>query len=105
MRAENLLGAATAALGVIALAVYILAYVATLFGFASWARRLHRYPTALVSPFALLIPVSGLASGALLLGESLAPMQAVGVALVLAGLVVNIYGAQVRARPVRASAG
>ena len=69
-----------------------LAYVATLFGFASWARLLHRYPTALVAPFGLLIPVSGLASGALFLGETLAPLQMVGVALVLAGLVVNVYG-------------
>jgi O-acetylserine/cysteine efflux transporter len=67
-----------------------LAYVSTLFGFASWARLLHRYPTALVAPFALLIPVSGLLSGALLLGETLAPLQAVGVAFVLAGLVVNV---------------
>ena len=71
-----------------------LAYIATLFGFASWARLLHRYPTALVSPFALLIPVSGLASGAMFLGESLAPLQAAGAALVLAGLVVNVYGAR-----------
>jgi O-acetylserine/cysteine efflux transporter len=75
-----------------------LAYAATLFGFASWARLLSRYPTALVSPFALLIPVSGLASGALFLGESLAPMQAVGAAMVLAGLIVNVYGARIRRR-------
>ena len=73
-----------------------MAYVATLFGFASWARLLHRYPTALVSPFALLIPVSGLASGALFLGETLAPVQAAGTSLVLAGLVVNMYGARLR---------
>jgi O-acetylserine/cysteine efflux transporter len=83
--------------------VIFLAYVATLFGFASWARLLHRYPTALVSPFALLIPVSGLASGALFLGESLAPMQATGVVLVLAGLFVNLYGQQMRAWWLRAS--
>lgn len=75
-----------------------LAYAATLFGFASWARLMHRYPTALVAPFALLIPVSGLASGALFLGESLAPMQAGGVTLVLAGLVVNVYGGRLRRR-------
>lgn len=74
-----------------------LAYVATLFGFASWARLLHRYPTALVSPFALLIPVSGLASGAFFLGESLALTQALGAALVLMGLIINLYGAQMRA--------
>ena len=82
-----------------------LAYVATLFGFASWARLLHRYPTALVSPFALLIPVSGLASGALFLGESLAPLQAGGVALVFAGLLVNVYGMRLAPRWARARSG
>lgn len=69
----------------------VMAYGATLFGFGSWNALLHRYPTALISPFALLIPVSGLASGSLFLGELLAPLQAVGVALVFAGLVVNTY--------------
>ena len=73
-----------------------LAYFATIFGFASWARMLHRYPTGLVAPFSLLIPVSGLASGALFLGESLAPMQLAGVGLVLAGLAVNVYGPRMR---------
>jgi len=74
-----------------------LAWAATLFGFAQWAGLLHRYPTALISPFALLIPVSGLASGALLVGEGLAPWQAAGVLLVFAGLVENVYGARLRA--------
>jgi len=72
--------------------VLFLSFAATLFGFASWARLLHRYPTALVAPFGLLIPVSGLASGWLFLGESLSPVQFAGVLLVLAGLVVNVYG-------------
>ena len=83
--------------------VLFLAYAATLFGFASWARMLHRYPTALVAPFGLLIPVSGLASGALFLGESLAPLQAVGVGLVFVGLVVNLYGGRLRARAAQPS--
>jgi O-acetylserine/cysteine efflux transporter len=76
--------------------VLFLAWGATLFGFASWAGLLHRYPTALISPFALLIPVSGLASGWLFLGETLAPLQAAGVLLVFAGLAVNVYGARLR---------
>ncbi len=77
--------------------VLLLAWGATLFGFASWARLLHRYPTAVVSPFALLIPVSGLASGAIFLGEGLAALQAAGVVLVLLGLAENVFGAQLRA--------
>ncbi len=76
--------------------VLVLAWGATLFGFASWARLLHKYPTALVSPFALLIPVSGLASGAVFLGESLAPLQLTGVAFVLAGLAENVFGGGLR---------
>jgi O-acetylserine/cysteine efflux transporter len=75
--------------------VAFMAWVATLFGFAAWNRLLHTYPTPLISPFALLIPVTGLASGALFLGERLAPMQAVGVALVFAGLAVNVAGPRV----------
>ena len=75
--------------------VLFLAWGATLFGYVTWNRLLHRYPTALISPFALLIPVSGLASGAIFLGESLTPMQAAGAALVLAGLAVTVFGNRV----------
>jgi O-acetylserine/cysteine efflux transporter len=77
--------------------VLILSYGATLFGFGSWNALLHRYPTALISPFALLIPVSGLASGALFLGESLAPLQAAGALLVFGGLAINVYGVRIHA--------
>ncbi len=83
--------------------VLLLAWGATLFGFASWARLLHKYPTALVSPFGLLIPVSGLASGAIFLNEGLAPLQMVGVALVLVGLAENVFGARLRTWLRRAS--
>ncbi|MEO8506999.1 MAG: EamA family transporter [Betaproteobacteria bacterium] len=76
--------------------VLFMSYFATLFGLATWNAQLHRYPTAVIAPFALLIPLSGLASGAIFLGESLAPLQFAGVALVLAGLVWNVFGAQAR---------
>lgn len=85
--------------------VIFMAWGATLFGFASWARLLHRYPTALISPFALLIPVSGLVSGALFLHERLAPLQLAGVVLVLLGLVVNLYGGRWRGWAARVRAG
>jgi O-acetylserine/cysteine efflux transporter len=72
--------------------IFFMAWAATLFGFGAWNRLLHLYPTPLVSPFALLVPVSGLASGAIFLGERLAPVQVAGALLVLAGLVVNVAG-------------
>jgi O-acetylserine/cysteine efflux transporter len=78
--------------------ILFLAWGATLFGFSRWNRLLQRYPSPLISPFALLIPVSGLASGALLLGERLSATQAVGVMLVFAGLAINVYGPAIWAR-------
>ena len=63
----------------------------------AWAKLLHRYPTAFMAPFGLLIPVSGLASGAIFLREELAPLQWAGVGLVLVGLAENVFGARMRA--------
>jgi O-acetylserine/cysteine efflux transporter len=74
--------------------VFLMARGATLFGFGSWAALLHRYPVGLVAPFGLLIPVSGLICGAVFLGERLHAVQWLGVAIVLAGLVVNVFGAR-----------
>jgi uncharacterized membrane protein len=76
----------------------VMAWGATLFGFGAWNRLLHHYPMTVVSPFALLVPVSGLASGAILLGERLSIVQAAGVLLVLAGLAVNVLGPAVARR-------
>jgi len=72
--------------------VLAMSYGGTLFGYASWNALLHRYPTTLILPFSLVIPITGFLSGALFLGESLAPLQAVGAVLVFAGLAVNVYG-------------
>jgi O-acetylserine/cysteine efflux transporter len=76
--------------------ILFMAWGATLFGFASWAHLLHKHPTALISPFALLIPVSGLASGALFLDEGLSRLQVAGAVLVFAGLAVNVFGLRLR---------
>lgn len=80
------------------LAIVFLSWGATLFGFSVWNRLLHRYPAPLISPFALLIPISGLASGAMFLGERFTAMQVAGIALVFAGLAVNVYGPALWAR-------
>jgi O-acetylserine/cysteine efflux transporter len=76
--------------------VLLLSYGATLFGYVSWNRLLHKYPTPLISPFGLLIPVSGVVSGAVFVGERLAPLQLVGAALVFAGLAWNVYGGRAK---------
>jgi O-acetylserine/cysteine efflux transporter len=83
--------------------IAFMSYIATVFGFACWNALLHRYPTGVIAPFALLIPVFGIASAALFLDESLTMLQYAGAALVLAGLAWNVYGARISSWVARTS--
>lgn len=61
----------------------------TLFCYAIWNSMLSRYPAAMVAPFALLVPVFGMSSSALLLHENFADWKLIATALILAGLTAN----------------
>ncbi|MCW2236713.1 EamA family transporter [Azospirillum canadense] len=70
-----------------------LAYIAggaTLFGFAAWGFLLRHYPASLVAPFSLLVPIFGMSSSALLLGEGFTPVKLIGALLVFGGLAVAV---------------
>lgn len=71
-------------------AVVYLGAVATVLSYAIWGDLLRRYPTALVTPFALLVPFVAAASSAIVFGERFGPLRLVGMALVLAGLAVIV---------------
>ncbi|MEM9147403.1 MAG: EamA family transporter [Pseudomonadota bacterium] len=74
--------------------VAALAYVTvigTILGFAGWGHLIARYGTTRVAPFALLVPVFGMGSAALVLGEAFGPVRLAGSVLVLAGLVLTIW--------------
>jgi len=73
-------------------AVAYLAYFATLGGFGLWGKLLSRYPASVVSPFSLLVPVIGMSSSVFFLGEVLSLWQMLGATLVMAGLVVHVFG-------------
>ena len=81
-----------------ALVLLYLAFGATILGYGLWSRLLSRYPANTVAPFSLLVPVVGLTSAALLLGEHLGFLQAVGALLVMLGLAVNVGGGWVAGR-------
>ncbi|AOJ70911.1 MULTISPECIES: EamA family transporter [Burkholderia] len=92
---QRIEAALTSLSGASIFAVVYLAFVATLLGYGLWSRLLSRYPAGQVAPFSLLVPVVGLASSALLLGEQLTHAQLAGAALVMAGLAVNVFGDRV----------
>jgi len=77
-------------------AVLYLALLATLLAYALWTQLLQRHAAARVVPFSLLVPVIGLAAGALAFGERPGVGQWAGTAAVLAGLAINQWGAQRR---------
>lgn len=79
-------------------AIVYLAFVATILGYSLWSRLLSKYPASQVAPFSLLVPIVGLASAALLLGERLSAAQIGGAALVMGGLAVNVFGGWLKAR-------
>ena len=74
------------------LAVLVLAYAGTVFGFGLWARLLAKYSAATVAPFALLVPLVGMVAAALILGEPFTLIEFAGGVVVMAGLAVNVLG-------------
>lgn len=70
--------------------IAFLSYPATLFGLAVWNGLLRRHPASVVAPFTLLVPVTGLVSGYLVLGEPLTGREILGGVLVIAGLAVTV---------------
>ncbi|WEK04308.1 MAG: EamA family transporter [Candidatus Devosia phytovorans] len=79
--------------------IAFLAYPATLLGGAIWAWLLGRHPASTVAPFTLLVPISGLISGYLVLGEVITPIEIGGAVLVIAGLVITVMRRAPRAIP------
>lgn len=71
-------------------AVLYNAVLSTLVGYGIWGQLLKHYPTGTVAPFALLVPIFGVASAALVLGERFDPQRIVGIVLILSGLVIVV---------------
>ncbi|GAA0647295.1 EamA family transporter [Streptomyces thermocarboxydovorans] len=66
--------------------VLYVAWVTTVFGFGVWGWLLHRHPASTVAPFSLLVPVFGMSSAALFLGESMTGLRWIAAALLVGGV-------------------
>jgi O-acetylserine/cysteine efflux transporter len=74
------------------LSVAYIVYLSTLVAYSLWSWLLARHPATTVTPFALLVPVFGMLSSALVLGEPLPAWKLEAAALVIAGLSLNVFG-------------
>lgn len=73
-------------------ALLYLAFAATTLGYVLWGRLLRRHPVSKVAPLSLLVPIVGLLSAALLLGERMHLQQWFGGLIVMVGLMINLMG-------------
>eukprot|EP01035_Chromulina_nebulosa_P048559 gene48559-biopygen33920 len=72
--------------------VAFIVYISTLVAYSLWSWLLSRHPASQIAPFTLLVPIFGLISSALILGEPLPAWKLQAAALVLAGLALNVFG-------------
>lgn len=71
--------------------VYV-AWITTVFGFGAWGWLLRRHPASSVAPFSLLVPVFGMSSAALFLGEEVTPLRWCAAALLVGGVALTSLG-------------
>ncbi|MGC0211049.1 EamA family transporter [Streptomyces levis] len=68
--------------------VYV-AWITTVFGFGAWGFLLRHHPASTVAPFSLLVPVFGMSSAALFLGEPVTPLRWCAAALLVGGVALT----------------
>jgi O-acetylserine/cysteine efflux transporter len=62
------------------------ACLVTLFGYSVWYRMMRRFSLNQVMPFTLLVPVFGVLSGVIFLGDRVTQLMLMGAALAIAGI-------------------
>ncbi len=71
--------------------VYVVV-AASLVGYGIWNHLIQRYGAGKIAPFSLLVPVVGVSAAALVLGERFGARDAAASVLVLAGLLLHVFG-------------
>ncbi|MFD5567274.1 EamA family transporter [Streptomyces cadmiisoli] len=69
--------------------ILYVAWITTVFGFGAWGLLLRRHPASTVAPFSLLVPVFGMTSAALFLGEPVTPLRWCAAVLLVGGVAVT----------------
>lgn len=77
--------------------IFYIAIVSTIFAFAVWAYLFREYSPNVVAPFSLLVPVFGIWSASLLLGETLTTHEIIASFLLLGGVFLVVFGSRLPA--------
>jgi O-acetylserine/cysteine efflux transporter len=78
--------------------VAYLAFLSTLVGYGLWNWLIGQRGASAVAPFSLMVPVFGVSSAWLVLGEVFTPGHWAAAGLILAGLVIHVFGRRLKTR-------
>ncbi|PQP03657.1 EamA family transporter [Pseudomonas frederiksbergensis] len=73
------------------LSIVFQVYLATHFAYWGWNSLLKLYPVSTVAPLSLLIPVFGIGSSMLIIGEHISTPNLISIAMIIMGLAVGLY--------------
>jgi O-acetylserine/cysteine efflux transporter len=73
------------------LSIIFQVYLATHFAYWGWNSLLKLYPVSTVAPLSLLIPVFGIGSSMLIIGEHISTPNLISIAIIILGLAVGLY--------------
>ena len=73
------------------LSIVFQVYLATHFAYWGWNSLLKLYPVSTVAPLSLLIPVFGIGSSMLIIGEHVSTPNLISIAIIIMGLAVGLY--------------
>ncbi|MGG7557368.1 EamA family transporter [Pseudomonas sp. ES3] len=73
------------------LSIIFQVYLATHFAYWGWNSLLKLYPVSTVAPLSLLIPVFGIGSSMLIIGEHISIPNLISIAIIIMGLAVGLY--------------
>lgn len=79
-------------------ALFYLILLSTVVGYGAWNYLIVEHGAGKIAPYSMLVPIFGMLSGALVLGETFTRYHAFGAALVLVGLAVHALGDKLFAR-------
>lgn len=76
---------------IVILSIVFQVYLATHFAYWGWNSLLKHYPVSMVAPLSLLIPVFGITSSMVIVGERVSSFEIISILIIITGLMIGLY--------------
>lgn len=84
------ISAANAMSGIVILSIIFQVYLATHFSYWGWNTLLREYPLSTVAPLSLMIPVFGIGSSMIIVGEKIAVNELMSIVIIIIALLIGL---------------